>query len=94
MDGVVTTNYDDLFETACQGAQVPFNVLPYQPGWASAVDDPATSSSGGGGGGGASSVATRSRASKRWILKLHGCVHHPQDIVLTRTQMNEYSDRR
>ena len=30
----------------------------------------------------------------RWILKLHGCVHHPEDIVLTRSDYLRYDDRR
>lgn len=83
VDGVVTTNYDDLFEIACQGAQAEYNVLPYQAGWHS-LDNTAR----------ADRATSAGRRSKRWILKLHGCVHHPHDIVLTRTQMNEYADRR
>jgi len=30
----------------------------------------------------------------RWILKLHGCVNHPEDIVLTRSDYLRYDDRR
>jgi len=30
----------------------------------------------------------------RWILKLHGCITHPEDIVLTREHYMRYSTRR
>lgn len=30
----------------------------------------------------------------RWLLKLHGCVHHPEDIVLTREDYMRYSSNR
>lgn len=30
----------------------------------------------------------------RWLLKLHGCVRHPRDIVLTREDYLRYADRR
>ena len=30
----------------------------------------------------------------RWILKMHGCVRHPDDIVLTREDYLRYADRR
>jgi hypothetical protein len=30
----------------------------------------------------------------RWLLKLHGCVSHPQDIVLTRDDYLEYAEQR
>ncbi len=30
----------------------------------------------------------------RWLLKLHGCVHHPEDIVLTREDYLRYSNNR
>ncbi|MCC6630130.1 MAG: SIR2 family protein [Chloroflexi bacterium] len=30
----------------------------------------------------------------RWLLKLHGCVTHPEDIVLTREDYLRYADRR
>lgn len=30
----------------------------------------------------------------RWLLKLHGCVTHPEDIVLTRADYLRYADRR
>ena len=31
---------------------------------------------------------------ERWLLKMHGCVTHPQDIVLTREDYLRYADRR
>ncbi|MBU6330480.1 MAG: SIR2 family protein [Acidobacteria bacterium] len=30
----------------------------------------------------------------RWLLKLHGCIDHPDDIVLTREHYLRYSERR
>ena len=30
----------------------------------------------------------------RWLLKLHGCVNHPEDIVLTREDYYDYDGRR
>jgi len=30
----------------------------------------------------------------RWLLKMHGCVAHPEDIVLTREDYLRYADRR
>jgi hypothetical protein len=30
----------------------------------------------------------------RWLLKMHGCVDHPEDIVLTRSDYITYSERR
>jgi hypothetical protein len=30
----------------------------------------------------------------RWLLKMHGCVNHPEDIVLTRDDYLNYADRR
>ena len=33
-------------------------------------------------------------AKKRWLLKLHGCVRHPEDIVLTRDDYLRYPQRR
>jgi len=30
----------------------------------------------------------------RWLLKMHGCVNHPEDIVLTREDFLRYADRR
>jgi hypothetical protein len=30
----------------------------------------------------------------RWVLKLHGCVSHPEDIVLTREDQLDYDGRR
>jgi hypothetical protein len=30
----------------------------------------------------------------RWLLKLHGCVRHPQDIVLTREDFLRYAEQR
>src|SRR5262249_56229382 len=32
--------------------------------------------------------------AKRWVLKMHGCVSHPEDIVLTRGDYLGYADRR
>eukprot|EP00466_Bigelowiella_natans_P021490 jgi/Bigna1/72819/fgenesh1_pg.21_\ len=32
--------------------------------------------------------------NSKWILKLHGDVNHPEDIVLTREQVDRYDDRR
>jgi len=32
--------------------------------------------------------------SNRWILKLHGDINHPEDIVLTREDYLRYQDRR
>lgn len=34
------------------------------------------------------------KTAERWILKMHGCVQHPQDIVLTRTDYLRYDDNR
>jgi SIR2-like protein len=34
------------------------------------------------------------RDADRWLLKLHGCVNHPEDIVLTRQDYLRYGDRR
>ena len=31
---------------------------------------------------------------RRWLLKLHGCVSHPNDIVITRDDYLRYADRR
>eukprot|EP00211_Chloroparvula_japonica_P003789 CAMPEP_0119126692 /NCGR_PEP_ID=MMETSP1310-20130426/5516_1 /TAXON_ID=464262 /ORGANISM="Genus nov. species nov., Strain RCC2339" /LENGTH=776 /DNA_ID=CAMNT_0007116863 /DNA_START=162 /DNA_END=2492 /DNA_ORIENTATION=+ len=36
---------------------------------------------------------TRTRKD-RWLLKMHGCVNHPSDIVLTRSDYIRYADRR
>ncbi|HAN99981.1 MAG TPA: hypothetical protein DCQ98_22265 [Planctomycetaceae bacterium] len=35
-----------------------------------------------------------SEASRGWLLKLHGCLEHPSDIVLTRSDFLRYDDRR
>jgi NAD-dependent SIR2 family protein deacetylase len=61
----VTTNYDQLFEHACQAAQRPVAVLPHEP------------------------AETRGR----WLLKMHGCVQHPEDIILTRQNYLRYAIR-
>jgi len=61
----VTTNYDRLFETACDDEGRPAAVLPYAP-------------------------ATR---ACRWLLKMHGCVEHESDIVLTRQNYLRYAER-
>ncbi len=34
------------------------------------------------------------RDKRRWLLKLHGCVSRPEDIVLTRTDYIRYQERR
>eukprot|EP01132_Coremiostelium_polycephalum_P007432 gene7432-9134_t len=34
------------------------------------------------------------KTQKRWILKLHGCVTHPSDIILTREDYLRYSDKK
>ena len=34
------------------------------------------------------------RPNERWILKMHGCVSHPEDIVLTREDYLRYAERR
>src|SRR5204863_3761944 len=31
---------------------------------------------------------------RRWLLKMHGCVTHPEDIVLTRENFLTYRERR
>jgi len=33
-------------------------------------------------------------AGKRWLLKMHGCVDHPEDIVLSRSHYLRYEERR
>jgi SIR2-like domain len=53
----VTTNFDDLFETAASTANRAMAVLPADP----------------------------STANGQWLLKLHGTVEHPENIVLTRS---------
>jgi len=63
---VITTNYDDLFETASAAVNREVCVLPYNQA-----------------GGG-----------RRWLLKLHGCVNHPEDIVLTRKDYLRYDAER
>jgi len=35
-----------------------------------------------------------SKESGRWLLKMHGCVNHLEDIVLTREDFLRYADRR
>lgn len=35
-----------------------------------------------------------SRRHQRWLLKMHGCVQHPEDIVLTREDYITYNERR
>lgn len=61
----VTTNYDELYETACVDVGRPVAVLPYAP----ATD------------------------ATRWLLKMHGCVSHADDIVLTRQNYLRYAER-
>jgi hypothetical protein len=62
----VTTNYDTLFEQACDALGQPVAVLPYE------------------------SVGPE----RRWVLKMHGCVRSPADIVLTREDYLRYAERR
>ena len=33
-------------------------------------------------------------AEQRWVLKMHGCISHPEDIVLTREDYLRYAERR
>jgi hypothetical protein len=63
---IATTNYDQLFEEACEGAGQPVAVLPYES----------------------------ARVHSRWLLKMHGCVSRPDDIVLTRDDYLRYGERR
>jgi hypothetical protein len=63
---VATTNYDDLFELASEGAGRPAAQLPYSP----------------------------DAAKDRWVLKMHGTVNQPQDIVLTRDDYLSYHEQR
>lgn len=65
VDSAITTNYDTLYERACEGAGRPLAVLPYAP----AARHP------------------------RWLLKMHGCLDHPEDIVLTRENYMRYGAR-
>lgn len=37
---------------------------------------------------------TRLTEGQRWLLKMHGCVTHPEDIVLTRESFMTYRERR
>lgn len=61
----ITTNYDQLFESASQDVDRPVTVLPYAPG----------------------------ARGGRWLLKMHGCVNHPEDVVLTRETYIRYDQR-
>jgi hypothetical protein len=63
---VATTNYDELFELASEGAGNPAAQLPYEP-------DP---------------------ERQRWVLKLHGTLKRPKDIVLTRDDYLAYHEQR
>lgn len=65
-DEAVTTNYDRLFEIACEGNQRPVAALPWE------------------------AVSERSR----WLLKLHGSLEHPKDLVFTRADYLRYDERR
>lgn len=38
--------------------------------------------------------AANHQGSKKWILKMHGCVNHPRDIVLTREDFLRYEAKR
>ena len=63
---IVTTNYDELFEMACEAIGRPVAQLPYKP----------------------------DRDRDRWLLKLHGTLGRPEDLVLTRDDYLAYHDRR
>lgn len=63
---IATTNYDRLFEQACESAKRPVAVLPYES----------------------------ARDRSRWLLKMHGCISRPDDIVLTRDDYLRYGERR
>lgn len=63
---IATTNYDQLFEQACEGTKRPVAVLPYES----------------------------ARDRSRWLLKMHGCISRPDDIVLTRDDYLRYGERR
>jgi hypothetical protein len=63
---VVTTNYDQLFERACEPLGVELSVLRY---------------------------AVRPGAG-RWLLKMHGCVSRPEEIVVTRGDYLAYALQR
>lgn len=81
-DSAITTNYDDLYETAYRSTknQTVYNrrrlatrmqkkrlsILPYVP----LVE------------------------AESFLLKLHGCVHRPNDIVLTRQDYLRYAENR
>jgi len=65
-DEAVTTNYDELFEIACQGNGRPVAALPWE------------------------AVSEKSR----WVLKLHGSLDHPDDLVFTRSDYLRYDERR
>lgn len=61
----ITTNYDRLYETACEATGRPCAVLPYEP----------------------------DHTAPRWLLKMHGCVDWPDDIILTRENYLRYAER-
>lgn len=63
---IVTTNYDQLFESASEAIRRPVAVLPYE------------------------SV----KSGDRWVLKMHGCISQPEDIVLTREDYLRYAEQR
>lgn len=65
-DEAVTTNYDELFEIACEGNGRPVAALPWE------------------------AVSEKSR----WLLKLHGSLDHPEDLVFTRSDYLRYDERR
>lgn len=65
VEETITTNYDRLFESACEAAGRPCAVLPYNPG----------------------------TQHDRWLLKMHGCLSRPEDIVLTRESYLRYAER-
>lgn len=65
-DQAVSTNYDRLFEIACEGNGRPVAAIPRE------------------------SLADRTR----WVLKLHGSIEHPEDLVFTREDYLRYDERR
>eukprot|EP01104_Vermistella_antarctica_P015028 TRINITY_DN484_c0_g1_i4.p1 TRINITY_DN484_c0_g1~~TRINITY_DN484_c0_g1_i4.p1 ORF type:complete len:698 (-),score=120.79 TRINITY_DN484_c0_g1_i4:1833-3926(-) len=75
----VTTNYDTLFETASNEISRKVTTIPYER---------MTDSKRGSG------ARCMKNKSKRYLLKLHGCVTHPDDIVLTRDDYLNFTDKR
>eukprot|EP00301_Raphidiophrys_heterophryoidea_P001608 c10771_g3_i2.p1 GENE.c10771_g3_i2~~c10771_g3_i2.p1 ORF type:complete len:414 (+),score=74.08 c10771_g3_i2:286-1527(+) len=71
---VITTNYDDLFETACEGVEVAiqYERRPYCLQKLSILPNAPT------------------KDHSRWILKMHGCISEPEKIVLTSQDYKNY----